>query len=74
MQKIAIALSSHARPQALDEASYSPKPDFWKGLEASQVGPSGTQPIPQWAMVRYRGSAAGRVTMQVVSECEDVGQ
>src|SRR5580704_6791080 len=43
-QKIAIALSSHARPQALDEASYSPKPEFWKGLEASQVGPSVTQP------------------------------
>ncbi len=46
MQKIAIALSSHARPQALDEASYSPRPDFWKGLEAGHVGPLGTQPIP----------------------------
>jgi hypothetical protein len=45
MQKIEIALSPHARPQALDMASYSPKPDFWKGLGAIHVGVSGMQPI-----------------------------
>ena len=34
MQKIEMALSPHARPQAVDEASYSLRPEFWKGPEA----------------------------------------
>ena len=45
MQKIAMALSPHARPQALDEASYPLKPDLRKGLGAIHVGPSGPQPM-----------------------------
>ena len=38
MQKIEIALSPHARPQALDNASYPRKPDFWKGLGLIHLG------------------------------------
>jgi hypothetical protein len=45
MQKIEIALSPHARLQALDDASYPLKPDFWKGLGAIHMNPLGTQPI-----------------------------
>jgi hypothetical protein len=42
MQKIEMALSPHARPQAPDMASYPLKPDFWKGLGAIDVGLTGT--------------------------------
>jgi hypothetical protein len=45
MQKIEMALSPHARPQALDMASYPLKPDRRKGLGAIHVGLSGAAPM-----------------------------
>jgi len=38
-------LPPHARPQALDQASYPLEPDFWKGLGTIHVGPPAPQPI-----------------------------
>jgi hypothetical protein len=38
MQKIAMDLSPHARPQALDQACYALKLDLRKGLGAIHLG------------------------------------
>jgi hypothetical protein len=61
MQKTEIGFSPHARPQALDKASYPLNPDFWKGLGAMHVGLSGhASQYGLLAINRYRGNAAGR--------------
>jgi hypothetical protein len=69
-----MALSPHARPQAVDEPSYSLKPDFWKGLEAIHMGRARCR-YPLRAINRYRGNVAERdkviVVVTTASEMSD---
>ena len=68
MPKIEIALSPHARPQALDKTSYSLQPDLRKGLGSNSLSAVGhAADTPPWAINRYRGNAAGRDQSEIVS-------